>query len=79
MENIQLCRFAIKYNPSVLAIEFKRNGKMYIKKFHLKHLNKKISASFVLESLIKRFPPLNSDFYDKSQVIDFDKIIINSF
>ena len=42
METVEVTRFAIKYHPPILVIEFKRNEQLYLKKIKLKMKNEMV-------------------------------------
>lgn len=60
---VEVRRYAIKYSPPTIVIEYKKDGKLYIKKIRLK-ITEKSDANRIVKKLIRQ----NSDLLDSSKI-----------
>jgi len=60
---VEVRRFAVKYTPPTIVIEYKKDSKLYIKKIKLK-INTKSDAARIVHKLIKQ----NSDLLHHDKI-----------
>mmetsp|Transcript_14938 Transcript_14938/g.22478 ORF Transcript_14938/g.22478 Transcript_14938/m.22478 type:complete len:146 (+) Transcript_14938:53-490(+) len=69
-------RFAIKYSPPTLVVEYKSGSSIFLKKIRIKK-RKNITEERICDKLMEMYPSvLGPDKIDKEQLLDLIKLLL---
>lgn len=66
-KDMKVLRLAIKFDPATIAVEYKRDGKLYHKKLSIKRLES-VPKEILIDNLIKRNKILGPEYIERKQL-----------